>query len=585
MLFNITWLIMLCGMGVSMWMAFYLFARGFPSRTTLRAVVVLLSVAAFFFLTFKHIFQAANPAPRAVLLIISMAAWFSLTFQFLSPNSRIKWRWMEIVIYGLAACAAASLLINESFISEGGNSLMIALMQGGYPIIFEAVYQVAISAAILTNLVIVKREGATKEGRYFLLASLFPVGSVIYAGSAIVGGLQLPRFISDLFIVAGILLLGVSVARHQSLMQRRATLQDFPIAGLTVLGLTLAYVFVGRKFLGLPLSMTASIVAFSILTHSAYDLVREFLERLRIRSESRLRKQLRRLEDGLSGDKEFYSHLQAGLNLLVQSLSSAGGFIALKQHGNFVVTVSRFSIPVGRQFDSDELACDDISRTESLPGIEWLAPVFEGQNQIAVLALGKSRSRLDYSAGDLDTLSEVADQIGTIISLSNRMPNNNAQVMELLEESRTQQMELNAIAREMAESISGNPEPEFVRIVEFALRNINDFIVLGESPLAEWAQVRGDSYVERGKRLQQWLVMHMESLKPSENRPEEPLPRAWYNYVVLHDAYVEGVQNREILARLFISEGTFHRTRRNALRGFARLLKEEKTRVASRSLQ
>jgi DNA-binding CsgD family transcriptional regulator len=49
----------------------------------------------------------------------------------------------------------------------------------------------------------------------------------------------------------------------------------------------------------------------------------------------------------------------------------------------------------------------------------------------------------------------------------------------------------------------------------------------------------------------------------------------WYSYIVLHDAYVEGVPNREIMARLYISEGTFNRTRRIALRALARLLIEE----------
>ncbi len=67
----------------------------------------------------------------------------------------------------------------------------------------------------------------------------------------------------------------------------------------------------------------------------------------------------------------------------------------------------------------------------------------------------------------------------------------------------------------------------------------------------------------------------IELLRPSGVRPDEPLPRLWYNYVVLHDADVERVSNREIRARLYISEGTFHRTRRNALRGLARLLLEK----------
>jgi hypothetical protein len=115
-------------------------------------------------------------------------------------------------------------------------------------------------------------------------------------------------------------------------------------------------------------------------------------------------------------------------------------------------------------------------------------------------------------------------------------------------------------------------------MVEDALRHLHDYIALGQSPLAEWAKVGGDSHVEQGKQLQQLLRDSIDSLRPAEKRPGEPLPRVWYNYAVLHDAYVEGAQNREIMARLYISEGTFNRTRRNALRGLARLLGEKASR-------
>ena len=86
------------------------------------------------------------------------------------------------------------------------------------------------------------------------------------------------------------------------------------------------------------------------------------------------------------------------------------------------------------------------------------------------------------------------------------------------------------------------------------------------------------THIERGKRLQEYLLAAIELLKPAEKRPPEPLPRIWYNHAVLYDAYVEGVQNREIMARLYISEGTFNRTRRNAIRGLARLLAEKNSR-------
>jgi len=101
-----------------------------------------------------------------------------------------------------------------------------------------------------------------------------------------------------------------------------------------------------------------------------------------------------------------------------------------------------------------------------------------------------------------------------------------------------------------------------------------DAITLGQCALAEKISIKGESHIERGKQLQELMTNAIESLKPAEKRPPEPLPRVWYNHAVLHDAYVEGVPNREIMARLYISEGTFNRTRRNALRGLARLLVE-----------
>jgi hypothetical protein len=135
---------------------------------------------------------------------------------------------------------------------------------------------------------------------------------------------------------------------------------------------------------------------------------------------------------------------------------------------------------------------------------------------------------------------------------------------------------LSSIAGGMIDTIEINPDPEFIKTVEEGLRNLPDYIVLGQSALANKLAIQGASHVERGKQLRQLIVECIQSLRPAEKRPAEPLPRVWYNYAVLYDAYVEEVPNREIMARLYISEGTFNRTRRNAIRGLARLLLEKK---------
>jgi hypothetical protein len=223
------------------------------------------------------------------------------------------------------------------------------------------------------------------------------------------------------------------------------------------------------------------------------------------------------------------------------------------------------------------VACDDVShpQAEQLSSIAWLAPSFEGQTQVAVVGIEKTQARIEYSSGRLELLAEAADQIGTIVSLSNAHPVQESRLREAMNETQANTNEFISAAGELLDSISLNPDADFIKMVEDGLRHLPDTITLGQSSLADVMGIQAETHIERGKLLQQLLMDSIELLKPAEKRPPEPLPRIWYNHAVLHDAYVEGVQNREIMARLYISEGTFNRTRRNAIRGLARLLIEK----------
>jgi hypothetical protein len=237
---------------------------------------------------------------------------------------------------------------------------------------------------------------------------------------------------------------------------------------------------------------------------------------------------------------------------------------------------SKSSLPVGSELSESVVVCEELTRpkTGQLSSLAWIVPSYEGQTQVALIGLEKPVSRLEFSNGNLELLVEVADQIGTIVSLSNIVPRQSQLIRELVTESQANVSEMVLAKGSLLEAISTEPDADFLRLVEDALRHLPDTITLGKSPLANKLSVKGDSHIERGKRLQMFLTDTIESLKPSEHRPPEPLPRLWYNYVVLHDAYVECISNREIMARLYISEGTFNRTRRNALRGLARSLME-----------
>lgn len=579
MLLQATIAVSLFAMATTLWMAFYLFARGFPNAMTLRVVVVMLALSGFFFGAYNNTFVQipGSAAIRAILLVIVLGGWYSATFHVMSERDQKRFRYLEWGIYTLGALSIIFLLQPNSFISEQGNALYVAHMNTkGLAYKVYGGFQFIISFGIMLNLLVGDRVGLTTRGKYFLVTSIFPVVSVIYGVVSLGGATAAPRIIQDVLAFCGVFVLGLSVARHQNLMERRATLQDFPLTTLSTLGLAALTTFFARES-GMPVKNLASVAGFVVLAVGVYDLTREFLERQRMRNESHFRKQLRNLESENAGEDALKSRLQDGLDLLCQTLNAPGGFVAIRRGEKFVVLASRSSVPIGSEMELSLLACEDIShpKAEQLSTLAWIVPSFEGRMQVAAVGVEKSRSRMEYSKGNLELLAEVADQIGTLVSLSNLQSRQGGEARAVEVEARTNAEELKAATGEMLDSISVQTDEEFIRIVEEALRHLPDTVTLGQSALAAKIPIKADSHIERGKYLQELLTNSIEAFRPGEKRPPEPLPRVWYNHAVLYDAYVEGVPNREIMARLYISEGTFNRTRRNAIRGLARMLMEK----------
>jgi hypothetical protein len=85
--------------------------------------------------------------------------------------------------------------------------------------------------------------------------------------------------------------------------------------------------------------------------------------------------------------------------------------------------------------------------------------------------------------------------------------------------------------------------------------------------------------VERGKALHAILLDTLEKLRPGPAAPHNPPPREWYPYLILRSAYLDEMPNRDIMLQLYISEGTFNRTRRAAIRSLARTLEEMETAI------
>jgi len=562
LLFFFTLLTDLIAMSTTLWLALYLFGRGYPSKITLRAVIALLALSGFFFAAYNNLFHqiSGTAALRAILLIIGLASWYSLSVQITPPQTQVRNRWLEAIVYTLAGITIVLLFSTRNvFVGEEGNVLYVGRMGIGLPYFFYSVFLVSASIGILFNLLTDTRIGLTTQGRFFLVASIFPIIEIGYGILALAITPPLPRLIQDLLIFLGIFFLGVFVARYQSLVERRTLLQDFPISGITLLGMSALYTLFAWRW-GVKVELLATVAGFAILTHSAYDLVREFLERLRIRDEGLFRQQLRQLDRESQGEKTLHHSLQEGLELLCSTINASGGFIATRKENKFIVMTSYLSMPVKTQIPAGLIDCEDIFQLNSkkLPDTVWVAPAFDGTMQIAAIGISQPNTKLHYSADELDLLAEVADHVGILVSgsFTQTTPDDKSK------------------ARDMVDTIRSNPDPKLVKVVEDALRNLHDYITLGQSPLAASADVGGESHIERGKNLQTILISAIGMLRPPGQRPAEPLPRVWYNYVVLHDAYVEDIPNREIMARLYISEGTFNRTRRNALRGLSRMLVE-----------
>ena len=126
----------------------------------------------------------------------------------------------------------------------------------------------------------------------------------------------------------------------------------------------------------------------------------------------------------------------------------------------------------------------------------------------------------------------------------------------------------------------GQDERELPRWIEEALRNLSDYGYLGEHPLAGWKVVKrrlpagSRTTLDHGKALYEVLAEAIEKFRPAGKRPGDLPPKVWHAYLILHEAYVENTPNRDIMARLDLSEGTFNRRRRAALQALARLLSD-----------
>ncbi len=126
-----------------------------------------------------------------------------------------------------------------------------------------------------------------------------------------------------------------------------------------------------------------------------------------------------------------------------------------------------------------------------------------------------------------------------------------------------------------------------VRLTELALRRLNNPAALADCDLidripAVLAAARDGarlSPLERARALREVLTCAIGRLKPPDG-DGIGAPGA-LQYHILREEYLLGLLNRQIMARHSISEGTFHRNRRQAVISLARELEDQENRLAT----
>jgi GAF domain-containing protein len=432
----------------------------------------------------------------------------------------------------------------------------------------------------------------------FTATSLAVLGG-FYISVGVATRLDLPTYPGDTLMGVGVALLGYAVARHNALIQVRAIERDFWYSLLAV-GLLTAFYYVGALILyfGEQVSFLSLmlVIAIAISSHALYDGVRVALDRLFYQEQFRqLRTNLRSLarDAGTGGTLE--EQLQAVCRALCRALRIRQGVIALRTGNGFEVKVAHRI-----QLDEPSFPQSALSATEivhlSQPdpqGMTLLVPLCANELQLGALVLGAKESDQHYSEEDLDLIDDLADQIANVIHTA-QLQEKSAQAMnqlvaEFRERERTLQQQMQKLLgeRELETRpiLEGVSEREFRSLVEDGLRRLHEYTYLGEHALAqmhivflELGRQEGAyvTHIDRGKALNRVLLQALQKLRPegTEPPPHQVPSREWHQFIVLHDAYVLGELNRDIMSRLYISEGTFNRTRRRALRGVARALME-----------
>jgi GAF domain-containing protein len=385
--------------------------------------------------------------------------------------------------------------------------------------------------------------------------------------------------INTILLTATIIMIGISITRFSALIEGRLIRRDLVYNAVVVSIILLIYLgltWLAVQLFNVPSFIYIYVAVLAIISHSLVDIARRYLGRIFLRKEEQdLRSALHRL--ARLDEPQLDKPIDIMLKSLCMTIRATNGVLFLFNHDRVIPTAfCNHSIQECPLIKEDLLA-DDLRqvRPEHFPvpfaETTLLVPLYHHADQIGTILFGHPVNGIEYPQKDLDLILESSDLISETIVTLNQQGEKAAQAAQLFQ----------TIQIPSQSEIKITP-----KMVEDLLRNVLDYAYLGSSEFAEFPLVcmqvgdNGSTHLDRGKCVYQILADVVEKLKPQTELVQNPPPREWHPYLILHWAYFEDTLNREIMARLYISEGTFNRTRRSALRSISRALEEMQQAVA-----
>ncbi|MBI5880455.1 MAG: hypothetical protein HZB53_22620 [Chloroflexi bacterium] len=593
------------GLALSLWLGFFNITRS-PARVMSRVAALTLWACAGFFLSqlmfYNQLSEVRSDAWLAVFRVSVMfipALWLHTTAELAILDKR-RIIPLRRVVLGAAYAIGLIVLITDvvtgqALLAPAATPYSTVVGASRAPSFFFPLYAVYVAFCAYQSARNLMEARQITGGPLVRRAVEWGIRGTIISG---VGGLYLIGLVQfnvpwlslfgDFAFAAGVGLVGYSTAQIAGALDGRNIDRDFRYTLLAIAAVCCAYMAVAllsQVMYAVPFISYVFLLLLAVATHSVFDGARGVLDNLFFTPPTRaLRANLRALAHEANGDPNVRWNMNALFAALCQSLGVTRGVLLLREGDAYrIESAYRFASPPATVPPS-VVAASEITPLKGetvLGAMVLLAPLRLMDQQEGALALGAKASGANYSAADEEIVLDAADQLNYLLAQSRlheeRTRQLNTQLTEYREAERALQAEVTQTAATAALGVPGYSEAEFVAAVEDAFRHVSDIAYLGEHRLAGLNLLTGRlapgaaTGLDRGRALKDTLVEALNKLKPTAQEPKQP-SNEWYPFLILREAYLVGVPNKEIMAHFYISEGTFNRTRRRAIRAVARVL-------------